>query len=62
MRDSEGSKLRVNRRAQELLNTFLDSAGLETALLDADPAPPNLVARLRGHQPKAVLGLRATSL
>jgi acetylornithine deacetylase/succinyl-diaminopimelate desuccinylase-like protein len=45
------------RPAQEFLEAFLESAGLETRMLGDDPARPNLVARLRGHGPGPTLGL-----
>ena len=45
------------RVAQEWLAGVLEEAGFEVDLLGASPERPNLVARLRGHEPGPVLCL-----
>lgn len=45
------------RVGQDWLAAMLTEAGLEVELAGDDPERPNLVARLRGHEPGPVLGL-----
>jgi acetylornithine deacetylase/succinyl-diaminopimelate desuccinylase-like protein len=45
------------RPAQELVAARLRAAGLEVELVEPDPERPNVVGRLRGHEPGPVLGL-----
>jgi acetylornithine deacetylase/succinyl-diaminopimelate desuccinylase-like protein len=45
------------RPAQELVAGRLRAAGFEVELVEPDPERPNVVARLRGHEPGPVLGL-----
>src|SRR5919107_829379 len=44
------------RALQEWLRAYLEDAGLRCELLGADPARPNLIARLDGDAPGPVLG------
>jgi acetylornithine deacetylase/succinyl-diaminopimelate desuccinylase-like protein len=45
------------RPAQELVASRLRAAGFEVELVEPDPERPNVVGRLRGHEPGPVLGL-----
>ena len=45
------------RPAQELVAARLRAAGLEVELVEPDPERPNVVGRLRGHEPGPALGL-----
>ena len=45
------------RPAQELVAARLRAAGFEVELVEPDPERPNVVGRLRGHEPGPVLGL-----
>jgi acetylornithine deacetylase/succinyl-diaminopimelate desuccinylase-like protein len=45
------------RPAQELVAARLRATGFEVQLVEPDPERPNVVGRLRGHEPGPVLGL-----